>query len=145
MIKRFNIRIYGLWIREKQLLISNEKTGDFSFNKFPGGGLEQGEGIADALKREFREELGLEISTLSLFFVNENYVPSAFDPSEQLISIYFLVQCSNEPKRMRFEEVRWNKPYVTEFSWIDFSKVSESLFHFPVDKEVAAKLIRSTF
>ena len=48
---RFNQRVYGLLINESQdILISDEFRFDTYFRKFPGGGVEYGEGIIDALK-----------------------------------------------------------------------------------------------
>lgn len=140
MTGKFNIRIYGIWQRHGQILISHEQSGDLAFHKFPGGGLEQGEGIADALRREFMEELGVNIHTPRLFYINENYIPSAFDPTEQLISVYFRVQSGDEPVQMGFEEMRWGKPYKVNFKWVPEAEILPSLFHFPVDKNVAEKL-----
>ena len=38
-MKRFNIRVYGIWINDRQqILVSDERIGDFKFTKFPGGG-----------------------------------------------------------------------------------------------------------
>ena len=58
----FNVRVYGLLINEfDQVLLSDEEESGFRFSKFPGGGLEYGEGLIDGLKREFMEELGIEV------------------------------------------------------------------------------------
>ena len=54
-LKRFNVRVYGLLINHnQQLLVADEafKSGQLA-TKFPGGGLELGEGLIDGLKREF--------------------------------------------------------------------------------------------
>ena len=54
----FTQRTYGILINKKQeVLISDEFRFGRYFRKFPGGGVEKGEGIIDALKREFKEEL----------------------------------------------------------------------------------------
>ena len=43
--KRFNIRVYGILINDQdQLLVSDEVIKGIKFTKFPGGGLEWGEG-----------------------------------------------------------------------------------------------------
>ena len=54
---QFNVRVYGLLFNEdNHILISDEEEYGFQFSKFPGGGLEYGEGLIDALKRDFIEE-----------------------------------------------------------------------------------------
>lgn len=58
--------------------------------KFPGGGLELGEGTIDCLKREWMEELNCEIEVLNHFYTTDFFQPSAFDNS-QVISIYYEV------------------------------------------------------
>ena len=53
----FNLRVYGILINEQnQLLVSDEYIRGMKITKFPGGGLEFGEGTRDCLKREFLEE-----------------------------------------------------------------------------------------
>ena len=55
-MKRFNVRVYGIYITpQQQILLSDERIGDFCFTKFPGGGLEFGEGLHEALIREWKE------------------------------------------------------------------------------------------
>ena len=62
---KFNVRVYGLLFNEQnQILISDEEEYGFQFSKFPGGGLEYGEGLIDGLIREFMEECNAEIEVL---------------------------------------------------------------------------------
>jgi len=88
----FNVRVYGILINEHgEVLISDERTENVSFTKFPGGGLEYGEGLIDALKREFMEETGMEIEVLQHIYTTDFYEKSSFNES-QIISIYYLVR-----------------------------------------------------
>lgn|SRR5690606_5424270 len=91
----FNVRVYGLLITDtKEVLISDEKALNVSFTKFPGGGLEYGEGLVDALKREFMEECQLEIDIVRHIYTTDFYEKSSFNES-QIISIYYQVQAKS--------------------------------------------------
>ena len=58
-LKRFNIRVYGLLLDQGRVLVSDEFIRGQRVTKFPGGGLELGEGTKDCLIRELREEMEL--------------------------------------------------------------------------------------
>ena len=59
----FNVRVYGILLNDNnQVLVSDEYIRGNFYTKFPGGGLEYGEGTRDCLKREFKEEMDLDIS-----------------------------------------------------------------------------------
>lgn len=138
--KRFNLRVYGI-IRnsEGQVLISDECRNGHSFTKFPGGGLESGEGLTECLKRELMEELKVEASIGELFYFNDFYQESAFRKSDQLISFYFEVQ-----NYLGVIETSSHTVPVTEegekFRWVSTSELSAEMMTFPIDKIVAEKL-----
>jgi ADP-ribose pyrophosphatase YjhB (NUDIX family) len=54
--------VYGICIEDGKLLVINKNGGPY-INRYdlPGGSLEEGEGLSQAMKREFFEETGLEI------------------------------------------------------------------------------------
>lgn len=88
----FNVRVYGILRNENnEILITDERTQSVSFTKFPGGGLEYGEGLIDALKREFIEECDLKIEVVRHIYTTDFYEKSSFNNS-QIISIYYEVQ-----------------------------------------------------
>lgn len=90
---RFTIRVYGLLLNEQQeILVSDEHIRGHDYTKFPGGGLEFGEGTIAALKREFVEEMGVEIEVFQHFYTTDFYVVSHFNDQVQVISIYYLVR-----------------------------------------------------
>src|SRR4029079_7047858 len=95
----FNIRVYGVLINEKkQVLVSDEYIRGSYYTKFPGGGLELGEGTRDCLKREFKEEMDLEVEVGEHLYTTDFYQVSAFNPDHQIISIYYYVKALEEIK-----------------------------------------------
>jgi len=88
----FNVRVYGILIDDQgRVLISDERTQNVSFTKFPGGGLEYGEGLIDALKREFLEECNMPVEIVKHVYTTDFFEKSSFN-SSQIISIYYQVQ-----------------------------------------------------
>ena len=131
MNKRFNIRVYGIWISDNKLLINEELIRDRIVIKFPGGGLDWGEGTIECLKREWTEELGLNIEVLSHFYTTSFFQESAFDNS-QVISIYYLVTAETGPIR---NLVPGERTY-----WIELKDVSADTFTLAIDKVVGGMI-----
>jgi 8-oxo-dGTP diphosphatase len=140
-MKSFNLRVYGLLINDKnEILVSDERRNGVSFTKFPGGGLEFGEGLAEGLKREFQEEIGIDIEVEELFYVNDFLQVSAFNENHQLISFYYFVHFNET-------SILGNEIYTIPFPedgekqrWISISELDFGLFTFPIDQLVAEKL-----
>ncbi|MCF8416313.1 MAG: NUDIX domain-containing protein [Crocinitomicaceae bacterium] len=138
---KFNLRIYGLLVNEcRQVLVSDECRNGFSFTKFPGGGLEFGEGFKAALKREFLEELNLNVEVGELFYFNDFYQASAFNPTEQLVSFYYLVETVNWRSILTDQHVVPLTDEGEKHRWIPVSELDVDDFTFPIDKIVANRL-----
>ena len=144
----FNIRVYGILLgQNRQVLVSDEYIRGNYYTKFPGGGLEFGEGTRDCLKREFREEMDLQVRITDHIYTTDFFQMSAFNPDHQIISIYYFAQAL-EPikaplrnKPFDFDEREMNlykKTGETEtFRFINFEDFSEESVTLPIDKVVA--------
>jgi ADP-ribose pyrophosphatase YjhB (NUDIX family) len=147
----FNVRVYGILINdENQILVSDEYIRGKFYTKFPGGGLEQGEGTRDCLKREFKEEMNLNVEVLEHLYTTDYFQESAFNPRDQIISIYYFVKAL-EPIRLHltnskneFTEEQLNiykqTSQIETFRFIDLENFSEEDVSLPIDKTVASIL-----
>lgn len=73
---KVRLRVCGLcWQGEKLLLVNHKSLTDSDFWAPPGGGVEFGESMEEGLKREFREETGLEVSPGRFLFGCEFIAP----------------------------------------------------------------------
>ena len=139
----FNVRIYGILIENGSVLVSDEFHFGKQITKFPGVGLQFGEGTVQGLKREFMEELQLEINITSHFYTVDFFQQSAFNNEHQVISIYYLIE---KAVPLQIEVSTSGKPEVEEkngaqsFRWISLDKISADDFTFPIDKRVAEML-----
>ena len=150
-MNKFNVRVYGILINEKkQVLVSDEYIRGNYYTKFPGGGLEFGEGTRECLKREFKEEMDLNVEVEEHLYTTDFFQLSAFNPGDQIISIYYLVKAMEEiktPLRNKlfdFDERQmavYNDTGETEtFRFIDWNEFSEESVTLPIDKVVAAMI-----
>mgnify|MGYP003110707551 CR=1 FL=1 len=135
----FNIRVYGILINKKnEVLLSDENRFGRKFTKFPGGGLEHGEGLKDCLKREFIEELQLDVEVEELIYLTEFYQQSAFDAKDQIISIYYSVRSPLTTKIKTTDKLfDFQSDDQEVHRWVSLDELSEKDMTFPIDKEVA--------
>ncbi len=138
-ITRFNIRIYGILVNEySQVLVSDELIKGQKYTKFPGGGLEFGEGTRACLIREFKEETGVLIEIKEHLYTTDMFIPSFFDDDSQVICIYYLVKC-NDWSKIRTSSVKFD--FVNEnsesFRWVKVDEVkNEDYLLLPTDRAV---------
>jgi mutator protein MutT len=141
-VKNFTIRVYGILINNtQQVLVSDECRNGLSFTKFPGGGLEFGEGLKQALQREFLEEMGIQVEVKDLFYVNDYPQISAFSENHQLFSFYFWVHTQEMDKIIANLHEVPNLVEGEKQRWVSLSDLHSDLFTFPIDKIVAEKLV----
>ncbi len=136
----FNVRVYALILHEERILLSDEQRGDFRFTKFPGGGLERGEGVRDCIQRELEEEIGLTPAGLEHFYTTEFFQESAFNKEDQIISIYYTATFDDYdaiPTVTASFDFTNSNPCVR---WVQLSELNEHQLTFPIDKHIISLL-----
>jgi len=151
----FNLRVYGILITDNnQVLVSDEYIRGNYYTKFPGGGLEFGEGTRDCLAREFMEEMNLKVRVGEHLYTTDFFQMSAFNPEHQIISIYYRVYPLEEiavPLRDRpfdFDErqmaVYHEKKETETFRLIPMEEFSSDSVTLPIDK-VISEIVKSMY
>ena len=136
-----NIRVYGIIINDKnQVLLSDEIRFGNAFTKFPGGGLEWGEGTKECLRRELSEELNLDLEIGDLFYVNDFAQLSAFKKNDQLFSFYYFVNAFDYSHLKTSQHTIPISEEGEKFRWVNIKDLSAESVTFPIDKIVALKL-----
>jgi ADP-ribose pyrophosphatase YjhB (NUDIX family) len=148
----FNIRIYGILMTDaRQIVVSDEFIRGGYYTKFPGGGLEFGEGTRECLKREFKEEMNLEVEIGKHIYTTDYFQLSAFNPSHQIISIYYSAKAM-EPFSIPFKSTPFDfEPHQIAdpngesevFRLIDWDHFNEELVTLPIDK-IVTRLVKET-
>ena len=142
---RITIRVYGIILSERdEVLLSDETYRGHRFTKFPGGGLEYGEGTLDCLRREIREETGCRIEILRHLYTTDFFQESLFHPGIQVISIYYLARFT-EPPCFPVSKRPFDFPEDAgrgqSFRWLPLDRLTPDAVTLPIDKKVA-ELIR---
>ncbi len=137
---RYIIRVYAIIINDRdEVLLSDEFYNNTFMTKFPGGGLEFGEGTVECLKREAIEEFGQDIEIIHHFYTTDFFQASLFHDKSQLISIYY---CARFIEPIKFPiatepfNFTTNENGSISFRWKRVADLMENDVSFPIDKYV---------
>lgn len=133
------------------MLVTDERIRGNEYTKFPGGGLEFGEGTRDCLEREFLEEMNLRVQVGDHLYTTDFFQMSAFNPEHQILSIYYWVtaledisvRLNTEPFQFDDAQLEMYKQHneCESFRFIPWEKLTEDSVSLPIDK-VVVRLIK---
>ena len=108
--------------KEDRLLIARRMEGSFmaGFWEFPGGKVEEGEKPEEALRREIKEELDVDIEVLELFHTNNHVYEIKGRKRLVRLLTYKAKMISGEIKCLGCDEYRWVLPEeLSGFVFVD--------------------------
>lgn len=139
--------MYGLLINSQhEVLLTDEFRFEMKMTKFPGGGLDYGEGTIDCLKRECFEEFEEEITVTEHFYTTDFFQKSAFD-DKQIISIYYRISIHDLNKiKVKQNKFEFGKEQEGSqiFRWATIDDNLNDELTFPIDK-IVAEMISDKF
>lgn len=148
---RFTIRAYGLLVRHivgarPSVLVADELIKGQRITKFPGGGLEYGEGLKECIVREIREEIGVEAFDVEHFYTTDFFQQSAFHSKPlQVVSVYFTFRVADAEAirvvKQPFEGIAGASDQEV-FRWASLGLRAEDAVSLPID-QVAWRLLQA--
>ena len=146
-----NVRVYGIVLTDDgRIVLSDEYIRGGFYTKFPGGGLELGEGTRDCLQRELIEEMQLKATIGNHIYTTDYYQRSAFNQAHQILSIYYFAH-PEEPFQVNFRNTPFDflphqiadpKGTAEAFRLISLEDLSEETVTLPIDK-IVVRMIKS--
>ena len=146
--RRFNVRVYFFLVSEgdaagkRQVLLSDEILAGKHCTKWPGGGLEFGEGPRDCALREAREELGQDIELGPLVHATGGFVRSAWRREEQVLCHYYFARLEGPVTfRVTDEPFDFDGGSVQSFRWVPLDDFDPGQLTFATDREAMGALM----
>ncbi|PJZ68665.1 ADP-ribose pyrophosphatase [Leptospira perolatii] len=116
--KGLRVRVAALIRNRKgEILLLQQKKKDSYYWLLPGGGIEFGESAEEALKRELKEELFLDVTSSNFLLLNESIDPKG---DRHLIQLIFLTSVKKQDP-----EVNSKEKAITGYGYFPVAAIKE--------------------
>lgn len=113
------IRCAGIFIEHEKILLVKHKKKDREYYLLPGGGQEQAETQVQALVREWKEELDVDIEVGEFLFCGESFSPNVNEKTKHVVQMVFAVKSIKGDLKIIPDGT------LFDFAWIPLSKLKE--------------------
>ena len=126
---RFNYRVCAVLLDRGRILAMHDERSPYFY--LPGGRVRMGERAEDAVLREVREELGIEVRILRPLWLSQSFFnEDVAHVDYHELCLYFLVDASatdllTRGDRFRGPELR----HVHDFEWLPFEQLKDEYFY----------------
>lgn len=120
---RFSLRVGGICLRAGKVLlhVSSDGTG----YSIPGGHVNFGEDTRTALRREFQEELGVQVNVGELKWLGENFFPMRDKPCHQICFYYHIYLKASDLPEDSFQGIEegGETARALQFRWVPLAEL----------------------
>lgn len=118
---KIRVRVCGILADSDKILLACHKGLNNGQDLWipPGGGLEFGETLEDALKREFLEETGLTVDIVKFHSLNE-----FLHPPLHAIELFFLVESEDPGIPSTGRDPELTRQVISEVNYVTFEKLA---------------------
>lgn len=132
---QFRPAIYGIIIQKDRILLSRQWDG----YDFPGGGIDLGETLEEALIREVWEETGLKVAMKDFVMCEESFFKMPFNRG-YVHSHHFYYLCKVVGGELSTENFdKDEKDYASMAEWVDLKKIPRLKFYSSIDNKRVLK------
>jgi len=124
---RFRPSVYGIIIENKKILLARQWDG----YDYPGGGINLGEKIEEALTREVKEETGFDVAAEKLIGCCDDFHKMFFD-ADYVQSILIYYRCRIEGGKLsknNFDHAAHENEYLGLAEWVDLADIKNIKFY----------------
>ena len=132
---RPRVRVAGIVIQENSILLIQHIKNEKKYWLVPGGGVDWGESLEDALIREYKEETNLDIEVKEFLFFSEAISP---DKNKHVINLYFLVKIKNNSEIMEIG----NETNLSDLRYVSEEEI-QNIKLYPNIKEQLIKILNN--
>ncbi|MDX5482410.1 MAG: NUDIX hydrolase [Hymenobacteraceae bacterium] len=135
---KLRVRVCGICLQDDQLLLvrHGQTIHNHAFWAPPGGGLQYGETLQEGLRRELKEETGLEVKVCRFLFVNE-----FLEPPLHAIEFFFEVKVTGGTlQKGQDPEAKQEGQLIEQVQWLSVKEIQAIP---PADKHRILRLLLS--
>jgi 8-oxo-dGTP diphosphatase len=121
------IRVAGILTTDEGLLLIAHKKDDEVYWLLPGGGVDYGETLKEALEREFNEELNINVTVNDLALISDSIDPSG---SRHVVNICFICDYNSG------NYLLGNEHRLHDFSFFKRDEIAEIKLFPPINQEL---------
>ena len=133
----FRPSVYAVIIENNKVLLSRQWDG----YDFPGGGVELGETIEEAIKRETWEETGVKISLGPIIYCGDAFFKFSFGKNKYKQSILMYYLCRKTGGSLSTKNLlEYERKYTGKPEWVSIEKLANIKFYNSVDSKEIVRL-----